>query len=708
MNIEIICNEKGTGKTTYVIQKYQPYFIFEENSIEKIINHSDMRNIFCIIDSVENIPEMIFCDLVNYIISIHWKAIILIFDITKEELRKCSNFNKLWVSGIIPKNYKFKNFIASKNIFYDYIKHYFPEQKSENYDNIIEIANYNFNNIDRLMLLNNLQGDTSQELSANALSQYIEEAIKKKYTDIPNADILLQKAAIIGEKFACDALESPKGFGLKAASSYIRQMEEMHAFIKNCIDKDWKYEFISHDIYNGKYKNISCENKILWTQILVQYYKFKYEHCSYTAEQIEILIQLNSLYVLLPFSIEERKSVCFLLLYLYRKNQHVYSAIEMAKTILHDLVDATNSVEYAYIQNFLVYSLMQLGEYKQAVKILEQIYKNERYYGSKKIIEYYYAYCLFQTGNIDLAYTIANNLVEYLKNTSGSNNHKQDLFCKTYSLMATLQNHLKDGDNGLRYYNLAHYHAKKLEKPEILYDILKKSDMFYGFEENKSNLEACIFFYEKNKDWSSAGEIYVNLATEMMFQDCKDKNRIKEYFEIAINYFEINKSRKITYAKNNYAIFLALVENNIEKALHNFKKALLVGLSDFTYMSIYLNICICHILQDNMNCEEFEDAYNKFKFAKKKLNKREHASKYEDMYEIILEILIDERIGNDVVNLCEETLNMAKLDDFFKPILKDIINRNRNNNDSCYVDNYYFYSRINDLKCFFAEFRFWE
>lgn len=130
--------------------------------------------------------------------------------------------------------------------------------------------------------------------------------------------------------------------------------------------------------------------------------------------------------------------------------------------------------------------------------------------------------------------------------------------------MATLQNHLDKEDNGLKYYSLALKHASKDEKGKDYYDILKKCDMFFDYEDTKTCLKQCLQFYEEKQDGNSAGEVYVNLATEMMFQDCSEKNKIKHYFEKAICYFSENNSKKLVYAKNNYAIYLIMVEKKIK------------------------------------------------------------------------------------------------------------------------------------------------
>lgn len=713
MKIEIICNEKGMGKTTYAQKHYVPYLYFTKEIIESSDWSSDWSSesqpLYCIIDSVDNIPESIFNNIMNKFVSVDWKAIILIFDVPKTQLIYCPNFNMIWECGIIPRDYQYDNFIASETDLNNYFQNYYPELNKSIYNNIINITEHNFKKIDRLMLLNHLHAEMIEEIDIKALAQYIDEMIRIKYKDIPNADILLKKASIIGEQFVCDALESPNGFGYEAASAYLRQMEEMHGFIRSCINVNAQYEFISHDVYRGIFEGISNDNKVSWVKILINYYKSQYSHCTNISKQISILIKLNNLYKLMPSHMVERKSVCFLLFYQYRKLNKAYNALEIATEILEDLATVTNMVECEFIENYRIKTLMQIGKYKQALEILKNIQNIEKYSGSKMLIKYYYAYSLFQTGNIDMSYTTATEIVNYLKFVSGSNRHPQKLFCMTYSLMATIQNHLGLDDNGIRYYHLALNNAwSKMENKTYFYDILKKCDMFYGYEQIKESLIKCLCFYEQHCNWDSAGEVCVNLATEMMFQDCANTKLIKTYFEKALYYFSGYNNEKLAYAKNNYGIYCIMVENNVEKGLKYFKEALFVGLTDFSYMSIYLNICMCYILLGYIEKDEFIDALIHFNFAKKNLEKRKHKSKYEDMYEITLKILIDEHQGRNVELLCKEVLDSLEIDDFFVPLIKDIKKRNHQLNDSLYKENNFYYMRMNQLRCFLAEFRFWE
>ncbi len=708
MKTEIICNEIGTGKTTFALTEYQPFRYFTTDKMDDIKDRDNTKEFYCIIDSIENIPESIFSTSINKIISAEWKSIILIFNVEKEKLADCNNFNMLWDAGKIPINYKYTNFTAKEEVFYAYLENNFPNLNRDSYNNIIKVTNYNFNQISRLMLLNSLHSDNEKEISPRALSRYINELTHKIYKDIPDADILLQKASLIGEQFTCDALESSDGFGYDAASAYIKQMNDIHGFIRSCITFNSDYEFISHDVYESVFDTIAYENKVSWVKILIQYYKHQYERSIDNCVRITILNRLDSLYKLLPAHTAERKVICFLLFYQYQRANKMHYALQIAQEIIDELANELTPIECAFIQNYQINTFFQLWEYSKALEILNVIITSSRYIGSRMLIKYYYAYCLYQTGDVDESYVKTKELVNYLKNTSGSNEHSHELFCMTYSLMATLQNHLDKADNGFRYYGLALNNASKNKKDKYYYDILKKCDMFYNYEDIKTSLEECLQFYEEKKDWNSAGEVYVNLATEMMFQDCQEKKKIKQYFEKAICCFAENNSKKLVYAQNNYAIYLIMVEKNIKEGLKNLKKALLVGLSDFTYMCLYLNLCMCHILLRNMDSAEFSDSYQRFIFAKKKLNKRENATKYEDIYENILRIIVGEWQGENVEKRCLSFLDKLDNNSFFAPLLEDIIKRSRLEDASVHKENTYFYKTMNEMHCFLAEFRFWE
>ena len=235
--------------------------------------------------------------------------------------------------------------------------------------------------------------------------------------------------------------------------------------------------------------------------------------------------------------------------------------------------------------------------------------------------------------------------------------------------------------------------------------------MFYDYEQVQERLEKCLQFYVYNCDWGSAGEVYANLATEIMFQNCEDAKKVKKYYDNAVSCFSDFHNEKFAYVQNNLGIYYIIVENNLDEGLNAFKNALVIGLSDFSYMTIYLNICMCYILLGRIDSDDFTDAHTHFIFAKKKLDKRKHKSIYEDMYEKILNLIIEEHQGKDVTLSCESILTKLGENSFFIPILKDIQKRNEQKNNSFYynyLNNSFYYKKMNQLRCFLAEFRFWE
>lgn len=716
MNIEIICNIKGTGKTTYALNKFTPnlhYLYQSENPVKFIEPTDEISNKYVIIDSIENIPPTTFAEIVNKLNKHNPISVIFIFDIIKEKLIECPNFNMLADCGILQRNYQFHNFYADRKTIYEFLQRYYPEISSEQYEEILRLTNYNFNEIDRLMLLNTIFNEEPDSIKPETLAIYIDKYIQKEFKNIPDAYLLLKKSAIIGENFSSEPLESTTCFNIKYASSYLKQMEEMHGLVKSSFSMNKSFfEFISHDLYLGIYNSISMPNKIEWVEKLVCYCK---EECSKSNDimvRCILLNKLKNLYKLLPEKSFALKNVYFRLLYLYQIIDNSHEALKVADEAVKHLDSTLTSTEFSFLINFRIETLMQNGEYKQAVVILKDIINSsDRYAGSLMFIKYYYSLCLYCSGDVDLSYTIITEIVADIKSTSGSSQHEQEIFCLVYSLFATLQNHLGLEDGGFRYYGLALNNAyKRLENKKFYYSILKKSDMFQEYPQNISDLQKCLDFYEKDRNWAFAGEVSLNLATEMLFQNSYDTEMIKIYYDKSLFYFKDLYNEKLAYAKNNLGIYFVIIEKDIEKALQSFKEALLAGLSDFSYMTIYLNICMCYILLNQYEESVFLDAKVRFDFAIKKLEKRQNETIYEDIYKKILELLLREHQGYNVQKEVVEIQHSLSEDSFFMPLINDIACRNTASNSSVapYRENAPYYLCMNELRAFFAEFRFWE
>lgn len=715
MKLQIICNKPGSGKTWYALNTYVPniYYSLHHDILTYNLNGSDkICDIpYCIIDSADKISEHLFHSIINDAIVKQYEVLVVIFEITTEELANCSNFNSLWECGLIDREYQFENYTASEKVMQNFLASNYPDLNQAEYLSILKLAEYNFNNIDRIMLLNRLHSSQNSEISQVALTKYVEEVMTKKFADIPDADILLKESSLIGIKFDCEPLQSSNGFGCEYASSYLKKMDEMHGFIRSCVCSLGEYEFVSDRVYQVFFDSIPSEKKNGWINILIKYYLKQYELCYNSKERCEILCKLRRVCMLSPIMKQQQKDYTCQLWYEYRKQNNMYMAIEMAKELTQNLREYISIGLYEYIQNFLVETYMCLGKFRNAYSEIQQIEKCDSYSGSKMFLKYHSAMCCYSSGDVDLAYKVMSEVVDYLKKTSLHISYFQELCCVSYSFMATIQNHLKLEDDGYRYYSLALKHVKNIVgTDEYYYDILKKCDMFFEYPQVKKNLDYCLAFFEGHKKWRKAGEVSLNLATEILFQEGESKYNVKRLLFNAQKYLSDSGYEKLAYVKNNIGVYYVLAENNIPQALQYFKEALFIGLSDFSYMTIYLNICMCYILLGQIDCDEFENAEILFEFAVKKLKKRKHETRYEVIYEQILKIIREEYMGNDVCDMCSNVEAQLEKDSFFLPLVLDIIKRNQHSyvSDSVYKDNSFFYSTMNKLHCFFAEFRFWE
>lgn len=712
MEIQIICNEKGTGKTTYVLQKFKPnkyYSPKKFDGIESIKDDvKDTDSYYGIIDSADEIPEKTFENVINAYLTQKCKEIIIVFDVPQNNLLQCDNFMSLWRAGFLSPNFNYENFRAEDFAYYDFLSQNYPNLDSLSYDTILELTNHNFNNINLLMLVNKLEGGDKSNISNVVLGRYINTYIKERFKDMPEMYTLLRQSSIVGERFIYDALLSPQGFGCELALAYLKKIEDMHCFIRNCIDSDEQYEFISHDMYLSIYEGIPCEDKIEWIKILIRYYENHYKHASDDNERIKILKRLKNLYQLIPALAPKSEACRYQLFYEYRKINDIDNSFTIATEIADDIHEGANTVLGRYIQGYRIELLVENGEYSAALDIIKKMYEAANYLGSRMLLKYYYSLCLYNTGDVDLSYTLILEIRDYLKESSGTPSNNQELFCMVYSLLATLQNHFGIDDGGFRYYELALNHACELENKQYYYEILKKCDMFYEYIQLKKIMLECAYFYEQNEKYTLAGEAYLNLATEMLFQDCSEKKTIKEYLKKTVTYFANTYNKKLSYAYNNMGIYYVIAENDIEKGLLQFRDALFMGLSDFSYMSIYLNICMCYVLLHQTNSNEFISAQQHFMNAVQNLKERKNEAIYIAIYEKLFKIIMDEQSGNNVLPDCQDMLKTMETSSFFYPIIEDIIRRNTHRSPYAYKENISYYESMNRLQAFFAEFRFWE
>lgn len=732
----IYCGEKGIGKTTYVINKWANHILLNcENPLNKIkttnvLEHalrlmynkqySDISEMIfsfsdtvsegkvVIIDCVELINKEIFEIIINTLIPLKSSTIIFTFDMDSKELYQNEIFRLLIEWDLVPDKIQ-NNFQPDIKELKKFIKKEICEISCDMLSHLIKVSNFNFNNLKKLIWLVKNKQESFEKLSECVLTEYSYIMIEEIFSDIPQ-DLfeVLKKSSIIGEIFEKCILEAQSGFHIPGVKRYLEELETMNLFIHNYLSTD-TYQFVSTQIYVGVLKCIDTKQKIEWERILIKYYM---DRLKLSENNNELLKNLNRIKHL-SISLNEQKTTYFAnkrLLYCYSNMSDNSNALKiLEELILYCKQNIRDSGLTHYLSLYKIRIQIKMGDFSD---VLQSIYSIKSLFPNSLHLQYYRALSLYNNGDVDESYIHTQNLISRLEPTSVKATENQPIYSLTYSLMATLQNHFGIEDCGYKYYRLALNHAlNKLQKKETYYTILKKCDMYYSYSFTKKMHLQSINFFIANNFLNEAAEVYLNLATEIMFNEVNSISESYNYFKKALKIFEYTPNWKLSYIKNNLAIFYIIDKGDFEKAVSLLEEALLVGMSAFTYFTIYLNLCICYLkLYGNLSFK-FQSAYENFCKYNQLILSRKNATQYDNIYKQITDLIVMEHTGNlsQVINDSNKILSQ-EISSFFKPIIQDIIKRTKKVPDEnfTYSDNAKLYTSLNEHKIFLAEFRFWE
>lgn len=709
MRIKIICGKKGRGKTTYIKEKYKngKYLCSENyNDSSSIDSSIFINNSTIILDSAELCGLSLFNRIINSCKLNDVNEVLMCVDVPKDSLLGVQNILALSNIDKAVKDIEIEEFTPEITELEKYLESSYPELQPNCYGDILSVTEYNYLEIDALVLRIKLSDKNNKEITATALASYLKGIISETFNDFSEEIYkLIEKSSIIGDIFSTIPLKSADGFGIGLAEDYIQKVTKLRFLIRACENAEHQYVFPLKKVYDAIFNTIDIEEKHSAAQILVSYYKSNYRSELSESQKIKILTKLLRAYKIYDSTSMSISKIRLELIYLYSITKDWEKVYFVAKEALDDSESQPlNDTMVSYVQEICIRALSELGNSKQAVIILDNINTD---CSRQLLYKYQKALYLYNSGDIDNSFEIEQELVNYIKPVSNKKTDMDRTICNIYSLMATLQNHLSLADKGAHYYRLALNRGKMNE--DTLYEYykcLKKCGMFFQHNEEIEYLEEAIKYFEHINSRTDAGEAYMNLATEMLFYGGYDNGLIKTNFEKAISYFGSN-SLKLSYVYNNMGIFYALAEDNMIYALETFKKAKLMGLSAFSYLTINLNICMCDLALDvspDILCKDKDS----FIQAYKNVSSRQNATAYEAQYKDILKTIILEHQGKNITSICNKHLSIE--DDFFSPIWRDIMSRqdSASKQDTNYVDNPFFYKQINQKKIYFAEFRYWE
>lgn len=736
MKIIIFCGEAGCGKTTYIKNCHKEACSFSGKEVigystYEVIHRSfpELRSVApkklytklieklqskqeIIIDSAERINEKAFDLIINTALSFSDKIIILLFDVKKNQLFSSANFRKMTDNCEPSFLESITEYVCPAEILYAWLKNNYPEIDSAEYKKILDLTNRNFKNINNLMWHKKIISKDATIISQEVICRYLNNYIEDKFKSLPKELLqTLRKSSVIGNIFNKNILEDKKGFNIFGVSEYLKELEDMRIFIKSHIEERSLYSFISVQTHNAIYDSIKPNVKEEWLCILLSYYYGVLENSKNEDKILELLHKIKSIEIIFKNN-NAVISLNLKLLSIYSIKNDIFKVLSTAEELFSILNDVAFNGLKQFIFIYLITGYINEGMPNKVLDLFGQIESFDFFDGSLLILDYYKAKCFYNVGKVDEAFKIIQNLIKQLKSTS-ADNFNQPIYSLVYSFFATIENHLNINDGGSHYYSLALNHSfNKLDDKSYYWDILRKCDMFFDYSVAKNYLKKCTRYYSAKNTYCKfrLAEVYFNLGTEILFQEGNTNNSAKNYLTKSEKMLSEFPNERYAYGKNNLAIYYALSENDVDKALKTFKQALMINLSNFTYMTVYLNICSCLLLKNKYGSKQFKLAYQKFCDNLSIIKKRKRSTKYEDIYKYILDLLVCENCGKTeiLVETCKRLIDDASVDTFFINIIKDMYLRNTNGKPVVHSDNSYFYNYINKNRTFFAEFRFWE
>ena len=731
---KIVCGNPGTGKSTFVKRKYKNYFLiscdipFAESTysiIESSLSpyfkkafsdYQELLNSFyallskekgVIIDNAEKIDADSLTLVVN-LSKMFNLAIIFIFDVSYTCLHKIDSFMKLIEWDIIDINEKLADYQVELNVLERFVQHECPTLETHECETILHITGYNFNEIKKLIWINKIISNGSSKISEKAISEYRINKIEMQLSQLaPKLSEVLKKSSIIGQVFEKYPLESAHGFHILGLSNYLHDLELLGTFISKLIYKKDYYHFITPEIYDAISSSIHSSQKCEWQEILLNFYIYKFNHSSFEYEKKDLLFKARQAAI----ELTDDTTVTLLnrvLLYQFLLEEDYNKAITIIdELIVNDCAENKTYLEYLLLLKLRL--LLCIGDYRRALDITNQYVLSPNYAGGEDNMLYYHVRCLYNCGDIDSAFFYVKLLIKKLKNTSKAGVTEQQLYPLAYSIMASIQNHLGIEDQGKRYYRTAlNFANNNLKDKNIYFSILSKCDMFYSSNLAVKCLSECVEYFTKEKQHFNAAKVCFNLATELLFNGSNQYEIIEKYFSFAKHVFQL-PDEHLAYAKNNHALFQLMVKKNFYSAAEELESALFVGLSDFTYMTIYLNLSMCYYyLYGNQNAS-FVCAYEKFKKYEKNVESRKNRTRYEIVYRIISEIVFFNRSTMYLRNELQEYQKNNQNDMFFKMVIRILTSKSHNElNLQPDDDNIRLFQFVNEFGLFLAEFRFWE
>ena len=428
-----------------------------------------------------------------------------------------------------------------------------------------------------------------KNLPNGILNQSVEDYIKKRYNRLNNdLKCILQKSSLLGVEF--DAIQLQRTFNLVKAEEELTRIEKISSLIKKNESNDNRkcYLFETDEVCDNIQNLIPSDEKKIWNKMLAEYYEIQYNKLEQNfIKRLENCCRLATYYKNCD---EKEKSVVFCFRAIrysiyFGDFHHALEFMDIIKEFCYTSKEYKSI--YSEILNLEAYCYHQLGKYEIAAKFYSELLVDKTFFQMEKMeILYLYADTLYFIGKVSNALKILLSLKKQLEIT-----HNDKLLFKVLSKLATVYGFFREYGSAREYFS---YSVNQCHSAGLDYDYyvqLRKSSMFWELQLTNPLMQQAADFFQKKNHIQELARTYHNLGTDSLYLG-NSKPAI-QYLKQASEEFKKYGSDEIHYTYNCIGVYYAAYEQDFEKAIQYFQKAVSFDPVLFSTMVLYINIASC-------------------------------------------------------------------------------------------------------------------
>lgn len=427
-----------------------------------------------------------------------------------------------------------------------------------------------------------------KSLPSGILNYSVEEYIKQRYNRLDDElKRILQKSSLLGMEFS--SIQLQKTFNLLKVEEELSKIEKISALIrKNDIYDNDKYLFETEDVCNNIQNLIPNNEKKNWNKMLADYYEIQYNKQNQSLiKRLENCCRLaiycrncGNIEKAIIFKFRAIRYCIYLLDY-----KHALELISKFKENFQ--YSLKNKQLYSEILKLEAYCYYRLGKYEMASGLYAELLTAPLYSVLEKMeIRYLYADALYFVGKVSETLEILLELKNQLQIK-----HNDKLLFKVLSELATVYGFFREYGPAREYFSYSVNQCHDANLKLDYYIQLRKSSMFWDLNLTTSLMQHAVEYFETSNNIQELARTYHNIGTDLLYLG-KSEQAIN-YLNQAVEEFQKYGSDEIHYTYNCIGVYYAAYEQNFEKAIEYFEKAISFNPVLFSTMVLNINMASC-------------------------------------------------------------------------------------------------------------------